>query len=321
MLTAVYWLLLIYMIAALIWWFIALESQNQKVYRDHLQQLPSTAIDYASKKESLIQASDRKSMQYVGEGVTFLLVILAGAVFVFRSVRKEFKLSLQQRDFMMAVTHELKTPVAAIQLNVQTIQKRKLEQRNQDIMLDGVAKECSRLNMLTQNILLTSQFESGVYNGIKQNINLSEIVKQTVEEYTLRYPNRNIIYDEPGKALNIKGEANMMQMAISNLLENALKYSASEKPVTIKLMQENRAVMLMVKDEGIGLPIAERKDIFKKFYRSQSHSKLNVKGTGLGLYLCKKIITDHKGILTVSDNIPAGLVFSITLPHHYKPTI
>ncbi len=321
MLTAVYWLLLIYMIAALIWWFIALESQNQKVYRDHLQQLSITAEDYAPKQEKLMQASDRKSMQYVGEGVTFLLVILAGAVFVFRSVRKEFKLSLQQQDFMMAVTHELKTPVAAIQLNVQTIQKRKLEQKHQDIMLDGVVKECNRLNMLTQNILLTSQFESGVYNGTKQQINLTKIVKQTVDEYVLRYPNRKLIYKLPVIAFHIKGEANMIQMVISNLLENALKYSTEDKPVTIQLMQDKHEVHLMVMDEGIGLPVEERKDIFKKFYRSQSHSNLNVKGTGLGLYLCKKIITDHKGNLNVSDNIPKGLIFSISLPLSDKPVI
>ncbi len=318
MLTAVYWLLLIYMIAALVWWFIALESQNQKVYREHLNQLSITAEDYLSKKEILTEASDRKSMQYIGEGVIFLMVILVGAVFVFRSVRKEFKLSLQQQDFMMAVTHELKTPVAAIQLNVQTIQKRKLEQKKQDLMLDGVAKECNRLNMLTQNILLTSQFESGVYNGTKLPINLAEIVKQLVDEYSLRYPERKLLYEEPSKPLYIRGEANMMQMAISNLIENALKYSGSDAPVTIKLTKEKQEVLLVVMDEGIGLPMEERKDIFKKFYRSQSHNNLNVKGTGLGLYLCKKIITDHKGHLSVSDNVPSGLVFSITLPLNEK---
>lgn len=312
--TAVYWLLLTYMIVALVWWFIALESQNKKIYRQQSHKLSLTEQNYKQEIERLKDASNRKSMQYIGEGFTFLLVILAGAVFLFRSVRKELNLSAQQQDFMMAVTHELKTPIAAIQLNLQTIRKRKLEPDQQERMLDGVVKECNRLNILTQNILLTSRLESGAYRVSMQLTNLNEVVAQTVHEYRARHTLRNLQFIVPDEAIFVSGENTLLQLVISNLVENAMKYSPPEKPVTILLNKEKKQVLLHVKDEGAGLPAVERTDIFKKFYRSQSHSNLNVKGTGLGLYLCARIVRDHKGNISVTDNTPCGLIFTIRLP-------
>lgn len=312
--TTVYWLLLIYMIAALVWWFIALESQNKKMYREQMQKLSATEQNFREYAEGLKNASYRKSMQYIGEGVTFLIVILVAAVFLYRSVRKELKLSAQQQDFMMAVTHELKTPVAAMQLNLQTIRKRKLEPDQQERMLDGVLRECNRLSILTQNILLTSRLESGSYHLNRQKTNLNEIVAQTLQEYRVRHPQRNLQFTVPDEAIFVSGECTLLQLVISNLIENAMKYSPVEKPVTIFLQKEKGSALIHVKDEGAGLPVEERNDIFMKFYRSQFHTNLNVKGTGLGLYLCARIVRDHKGIISVADNIPRGLVFTVKLP-------
>lgn len=312
--TAVYWLLLIYMIAALVWWFIALESQNKKMYRDQMQKLPVTEQNYQDFADRLEQATYRKSMQYIGEGITFLIVILVGAVFLYRSVRKELKLSAQQQDFMMAVTHELKTPVAAMQLNLQTIKKRKLEPDQQERMMDGVLRECNRLSMLTQNILLTSQLESGAYHLNWQKINLNVLILETLNEYRIRHPKRSLEIIAPDEDIFVAGESMLLQLVISNLLENAMKYSPADKTVTTVIQKEKKYALIHVKDEGTGLPEEEKTDIFKKFYRSQSHANLNVKGTGLGLYLCSKIMQDHKGTISLSENLPKGLVFTVKLP-------
>ena len=131
LLTVVYWILLSYIVAALIWWFIALERQNRDITNVRLLELIKDDPQYVEKVTQIETAKKRKTAQYIGEGTTFLALILVGAVFVFRATRKQLLLSQQQQNFMMAVTHELKTPIAVTRLNLETLQKRKLEEEKQ----------------------------------------------------------------------------------------------------------------------------------------------------------------------------------------------
>ena len=130
--TLVYWFLLIYIIAALVWWFISLEQQNNLMYSYRVTELNKDDPSYSQKVALLQTERQRKTAQYVGEGSTFLLLILLGAVFVYRATRKQIRLSQQQQDIMMAVTHELKTPIAVTRLNLETLQKRKLDEQQQE---------------------------------------------------------------------------------------------------------------------------------------------------------------------------------------------
>src|ERR1043166_2606449 len=114
--TIVYWFLLVYIIAALVWWFIALEKQNTVMYDFRMQQLDKDSDTYAEQYHSIQQEKKRKTSQYIGEGSTFLVLTLVGALFVYRATRKQILLSRQQHNFMMAVTHELKTPIAVMNL-------------------------------------------------------------------------------------------------------------------------------------------------------------------------------------------------------------
>jgi two-component system sensor histidine kinase CiaH len=125
--TYVYWFLLLYMIAALFLWFIALEKQNREMANLKLNELRKDDPAYYAKVIKIDDYKKRKTTQYIGEGFTFLAFIILGAVFVFRATRRQLKFSLQQQNFMMAVTHELKTPIAVAQLNLETLQKRKLK--------------------------------------------------------------------------------------------------------------------------------------------------------------------------------------------------
>ena len=135
LITIVYWFLLLYMIAALIWWFVALNHQNNDMADLRLAELNKDDPAYLNKVEKINDAQQRKITQYIGEGTTFLALILIGAVFVYRAARKQIKLSAQQQNFMMAVTHELKTPIAITQLNLETLQKRKLEEDKQQKLI------------------------------------------------------------------------------------------------------------------------------------------------------------------------------------------
>ena len=105
----------------------------------------------------------------------------------------------------------------------------------------------------------------------------------------------------------------LLQMLVNNLLENALKYSPKEKTIRLLFKKENDKIYLHVIDEGEGIPASEKKKIFEKFYRSGNEATRTAKGTGLGLYLCKKIVQDHKGRIEVKDNHPNGCIFTVTL--------
>ncbi|MBC7650905.1 MAG: two-component sensor histidine kinase [Deinococcales bacterium] len=307
--TVVYWVLLLYMLAALVWWFIALQNQNSLMANMRLVQLKKDDPSYLQKVAVISDSQKRKTAQYIGEGITFLALIIIGAVFVFRAVRRQIKLAQQQQNFMMAVTHELKTPIAITRLNLETLQKRQLQEDVQRKLISNTLQETSRLNTLCNNILLAAQLEAGLNASSKQEINFSELVEGCVEDFVNRYPNRSIssIINE---SIYINGEEILLQMLVNNLLENALKYSPKESIITIKCAEEKHTIRLQIIDEGIGIAEFDKKKIFDKFYRAGDENVRTTKGTGLGLYLCKKIVEGHKGNIAVVDNQPQGSIFT-----------
>lgn len=309
--TIVYWFLLVYIVAALVWWFISLEQQNDKMSRLLLQEVKQNDPAYAAHAKAIAAAQRRKTVQYIGEGITFFVLIVIGAIFVYRATRKQLRLSHQQQNFMMAVTHELKTPIAITLLNLETMQKRRLEEAQQQKLIGNTLQEANRLNALCNNILLASQLEAGGYHSTKHNIDLSVIAATCAHEFVQRFPMRKIeaLIKED---ITLMGEPLLLQLMMNNLVENALKYAPKDTIVTIQLIQQNNRIIFSVADEGPGIPESEQQKIFEKFYRIGNETTRIAKGTGLGLYLCKKIAADHHGHIAVANNLPAGAVFSVT---------
>jgi signal transduction histidine kinase len=311
--TIVYWVLLSYMIAALLWWFIALEKQNQEITRVRLSELKHDDPTFYDQALQIEKASKRKTTQYIGEGSTFLALILLGAVFVFRATRRQLKLAQQQQNFLMAVTHELKTPIAVTRLNLETLQKRKLEEEKQQKLITNTLQEANRLNMLCNNMLLAAQLDAGAFNGTRQELNITDLVLGCIDDFRNRFPQRAI--EEPADdAVYVEGDPLLLQMLVNNLLENAMKYSPREAVITVALRLQGKQVLLQVMDQGAGIPDAEKKKIFGKFYRVGNENTRTTKGTGLGLYLCKRIVRSHKGNISVTDNQPQGSTFAVLLP-------
>ena len=267
---------------------------------------------YHQKLFEINDQRERKTAQFISEGITFLLVTFASAAFVYRATKKQIMLSLQQQNFMMSVTHELKTPIAVTQLNLETLQKRKLDEKQQNKLISIALQETNRLNVLTNNILIAAQLESGNYAINKQQINFSELVKGCTNDFAVRFPKRGIATGIV-KDIFTEGETMLLQMLVNNLLENADKYSSIEKVIHVSLMQEQDKIFLRIIDEGEGIPDAEKKKVFKKFYRSGNEVTRTTKGTGLGLYLCRRIVRDHEGNIELKNNIPHGCVFTVTL--------
>ena len=315
----IYWFLLAYILAALVWWFIALNRQNLQMTKYEMEQLQQTDNNYQATVTKIRSLESRKTAQYLGEGITFFLLIIAGAVFVYRAVRRELKISEQQQNFMIALTHELKTPISVAKLNLETMQKRKLDEQQQQRLLQNTLQETNRLNALCNNMLLSSQIEAGGYRITNEETNISELIGTCVHDFTIRYPQQKI-ESEIAPNIFIDGDRLLLQILMNNLMDNAQKYGPKESPITISLSEKNNRIILQVKDMGKGIVAGEKEKIFNKFYRIGNIATKAAKGTGLGLYLVKKIANQHNANITVTDNNPSGAIFTVTLHSSIEKT-
>lgn len=315
--TSIYWLMLIYIVAALTWWFISMERQNHQLSNFRLKQLDSkidstiSPLQYQTEYNNIRQSGKRTTIMHVSEFLFFLLLIILAAIFVYRSVRRQFRFQLQQQQFMMAVTHELKTPIAVVRLNLETMQKYSLDPEKQKKLIRTTLEETARLNFLTNNILISSQLEGGGYTFSRDELDLSDLLGDCLLDFRTRFPDR-IFEDNIDVGADVKGDPLLLQMLINNLLENAVKYSPREAPITATLKKKNGQIRLIISDQGPGIADEEKKNIFNKFYRIGNEATRKTQGTGLGLYLCSKIARDHNADISVTNNHPSGSSFAVT---------
>ena len=305
-----YWVLLLYIIAALIWWFIALQQQNHQMAVYKLMDLKADDPAYLQKIDNITIAEKRKTARNIGEGSIFLLVILIGAVFVYRVVRRQIKMAQQQQNFMMAITHELKTPIAIAKLNLETLQKHKLEEGKQQKLIHATLQEANRLNTLTNNILVSSQLEGGGYKLVKEELDLSALTANCVQDFHSRFPERKL-NSHIEEDIDVGGDALLLQILVNNLLDNAVKYAPKESTIYLSLRKNSKDALLTIADEGPGIADEEKKKVFERFYRIGNEQVRKAKGTGLGLYLCKKIAIDHNADISVTNNHPTGSIFTV----------
>jgi len=308
--TGVYWFLLVYIVSALVWWFIVLENQSSLMSELQTRQLDPEAPAYKSKLTAIQLEKSRNQTKYVLEGITFLALILVGAVFVYRAVRRQINMQQQQQNFMMAITHELKTPIAVAQLNLETMLKYQLDENRKQKLLQMTLQELKRLNDLANNVLVSSQLEDGRYKISSEEIDLSALVRNSALEFKNRFPEWNW-ETELQEETDIVGDALLLEIMVNNLLENAVKYSPKGKMIKARVHKKDSSVVLEVSDEGPGIPEEEKPKVFQKFYRIGNEQTRTKKGTGLGLYLCKKIAEDHNADILVTDNSPAGSNFIV----------
>jgi signal transduction histidine kinase len=308
--TIVYWVLLLYIIAALVWWAFSLVQQNAEIFEQRKAALDRSATNYTTQIKEIDRQKKRGEYKYVGEGSAFLLLILFGAVFVYRAVRRQFRLQQQQQNFVMAITHELKTPIAVARLNLETMQKHQLAEEKKNKLVQITLQETMRLDTLINNILISSQLEGNAYRMSKEELDLSALVKDVVRSFQSRYPDRLLewVIDEE---IDTLGDATLLKLLVSNLLENANKYSPKDKPITLSLTASNAIITLEVADLGPGIPEDEKEAVFEKFYRIGNEQTRKTQGTGLGLYICKKIVRDHGGEILIHNNRPAGTKFIV----------
>lgn len=270
----------------------------------------SSPAEYRKAVDIIEAEKDLNTTTYVSEGITFLVLIIICAVYVYRVVRQQIRVQQQQQNFMMAITHELKTPIAVARLNLETLQKHQLDDAKRQKLIHMTLQETTRLNNLASNILVSSQLEAGKYRIAKDELDFSDLVKKCAEDFKHRFPDRNL-HTEIQPEVDLEGDPLLLEIMVNNLLENAVKYSPKNGMIECRVVAASNRVVFSVADQGPGIDDKEKKRIFEKFYRIGSEQTRTTQGTGLGLFLCKKIARDHNGDIEVTDNNPTGCNFTV----------
>lgn len=236
-----------------------------------------------------------------------------GTVYAFRDVTADQRLEKMRSDLVATVSHELRTPLAAVYGAALTLQSVELTSANAAMLVDMVATESDRLRLLLDDILLASKLEAGGHLTTEsQPFDLSELVRATVTAYPSEAD--DIVVDAPSTPVLAAADEARVRQVLINLVDNARKYGASDRPVEVTVADGHDDVRVSVADHGAGIPRGELERVFEKFYRLDPNLRQGVGGTGLGLYICRGLVERMGGDLTVTSSIGHGSTFTFTLP-------
>ena len=309
-----FYLLVIYVVMQFCWWAYLLVELNQEVYEYKMEivALKNTdAQQLTTDSDIFIKKLHDRWIMVAGEGAVFITLLVIGINLTRRAFKKEFLLARQQKNFLLSITHEFKSPLAAIKLSLQTLNKHHLEEEKQKSLIRRSLSETDRIQNLIENALTAAQIESQNIELQNEEFNLSALLAEIVKDKTVHLKSgHEITADIPGNVF-MKGDVLAISSVILNLLENAEKYSPENSPVQLELLEREKHIVIRVKDNGTGIPDEEKENIFEKFYRIGNEDTRKTKGTGLGLYIVKNIVALQKGKVFVKDNLPQGTVFEI----------
>ncbi len=253
----------------------------------------------------------------IGEGMIFLAIFIMAVIRLKNHLQRERNYHQQQQNFLLSVTHELKSPLASVKLYLQTILKRDLDREQQQVFLGNSLKDIERLDYLVENVLLATKLESRTFSFPKENFELSEIVNNVVDRLQKNAcKSQQAIVANIQSGLMIHADKFAIINVVSNLVENAIKYSPPCAHINVILEQRDEGIVLEVADFGEGISDAEKKLIFNKFYRVGSEATRKTKGTGLGLYIVKSVLQKHEAAIRVKDNTPNGSVFEVNFGNY-----
>lgn len=306
-----FYILVAYIIFQFVWWEVLLVKQTREIH-DEKQKLTELASTNEEKLKHDLEALNKSETLHiymiVGEGTVFLILITLGILRVFRTYKRETELARQQKNFLLSITHELKSPIASVKLQLQTLQRRELDAEVQKTLVVNALNDTDRLHALVENILMSASLETNDDLLRKEKLNLSELVQETLQ---------NNIPEKIRKRIKAVVKENVQFYAdriafpsiLINLVENAAKYAADDSEIQVELSQQAGQVVLKIADLGPGIPDREKEKIFEKFYRTGSEETRRAKGTGLGLFIVKRLTEQHNGKISVKNNQPRGTSF------------
>ncbi len=286
----IFYFLSAYVLLQFIWWgFHLIQLSQNSVYNN--------------------EQVNRRILMILGEGTVFITILLIGLYKIRNSIKKDLELSGRQTNFLLSITHELKTPIASSKLFLQTLLKRDLKEEKRNELITKSLGENQRLETLIDNILNASRLENNAIKAIKTDINLLELSQKITNRSAYKFVKNEIPVDS-----FVHADLFMLETILENLIENAEKYAGENASITIYTQQNKNKIIVGVKDEGVGIPVAERKNIFSKFYRIGNEETRTTKGSGLGLFIVSEFSKLNGGSVSFKENNPKGSIFEVTLP-------
>ena len=261
-------------------------------------------------------------------GIVFFALIIAGMVVNTIFLVRELRRSEQHDSFINAVTHELKTPVASIRLHLETLQRRNLPEERKQEFYRIMLSDADRLTETVEQVLKAGRAGDKKAGCDKADVDFGQLVRECMDAIRTRHhlQPEALRYEEAavnGGGMHVKGSAEDLRTAVSNVLDNAVKYSGDQVDVQVRLeTPDEKRVVLRVRDHGIGISPDNLKRIFRRFHRVANRSLAHVKGTGLGLFIVKSIAKKHGGTaFAVSEGEGRGTTVVIELPRMDSRTI
>ena len=248
----------------------------------------------------------------------FILVVLAAFFITIRSLLNQRKVNEIKNDFINNMTHELKTPLATISLAVDALKTEKVQSDPTSVAYFSniIKEENVRMNKHVEIILETGQLENKDLELTKQPVNVHDLIQAVVDSYKLQLEEKpsNIHMQLDATAPEISADEEHLLHVLSNLLDNAIKYSKETIDILVSTINVNNKIIITIEDNGIGMTSETTKHIFEKFYRAHSGNIHNVKGFGLGMSYVKRIVALHKGQIRVQSELDHGTTIVIILP-------
>lgn len=314
-----FYILVVYVILQFSWWAYLIIDLNHQILENRIAittLLNQEAGSLASEKIAMNQELQQKIHMVYGEGFVFLAMLVFGMYKIRRAFYAEFALARQQKNFLLSITHEFKSPLAAIKLNLQTLQKRGMELnigQTGDILHRSLI-ETDRIHELVENVLLAARLENKGYEITSEPIDLTVFLSKLVDHHQTRQTRLHRFETHLADDVVVSGDRLALSSLFNNLLENAEKYSPEGTVISITLTQSQGEALVSVGDQGPGIPEHEKSHIFKKFYRIGNEDTRRTKGTGLGLYIAHHIVSLHGGKIAVKSGPQAGAIFEVRLP-------
>lgn len=318
-----YLIVFIYIVSSFLYWTYLLHKNNY----DDFTQLKARELNvylhqggnpdnFANSEmyQRLYSDYRQKEAMLIGEGTIFIILMSIGFWRIRRLFREEIILTRQQNNFLLSITHELKSPLASLKLSMQTMEKHRLDADQVKKMAHMSMDDVDRLESLVENILLASKIESSNFRLNKEEMNLSEITRNIYERICEKFRNSRTFESNIVSNIYVKADRLSFSSVIYNLIENAIKYSTEGSLIQVDLRADAQSAILVVSDTGIGIPDHEKARIFERFYRVGREETRTTKGTGLGLFIVKQIVAYHDGTIEVRNNQPKGSVFTVSIP-------
>lgn len=289
-----FYLLISYILAQITWWIFQIITLSKQI---------DDSGGFAKAKMRML----------AGEFAVFFVILCVGLFYIHRVFRRELELSSNKKNFSLSITHELKTPITTSKLFLESLMNHgdDIDSKKRLEIYEKVYAEQTRLNELIEKVLLSARMENAQIKLKLENVQLADEVSRVIKKMNTTQEIEMSL--EPNVVASI--DKFYFQSILQNLVENASKYSPTESMIFVGLSRDGKFAKVSIADEGVGLNVEEKAQVFEMYHRLENEEVKETKGTGLGLYIVKQLVKGHKGKITVEDNPNGkGTIFNVFLP-------